>query len=58
MAIGNIARLRAVAQRELVTSRSTGPKRDPYVRPYTQFERGGIYRFRSAEMVFRPFRVA
>ena len=35
----------------------TGLKKNPYVRPYTRFERGGIYRFRSIDPDFRPFRV-
>ncbi len=46
------------ARHEPATGRPHGLKRDPYVRPYTQFERGGVYRFRSAEVALRPFRVA
>ena len=35
--------------------RSTLNKR--HASPYARFERGGIYRFRSADPMFRPFRI-
>jgi hypothetical protein len=32
-------------------------KKHSQVRPYTQFSAGGLYRFRSADPAFRPFRI-
>ncbi|MEJ1966063.1 MAG: hypothetical protein WDO56_32735 [Gammaproteobacteria bacterium] len=57
MAIENVRRI-AGAVREQPISRPDRLKRHPSVRPYTQFERGGLNRFRSGEIAFRPFRIA
>jgi hypothetical protein len=54
MRIANVARIAGT----VVTGRNGGLKTDPYVRPYTQFQRSDVYRFKSADVVFRPFRVA
>jgi hypothetical protein len=40
--------------------RARGPaslKGRSYVRPYTQFWRGGLYRFRADDPGFKPFRL-
>jgi hypothetical protein len=39
------------------TDRGSALRKDSYVRPYTQFARAGMYRFRGGDVAFRPFRV-
>jgi hypothetical protein len=58
MAIGKWARNASAAQGESASDRPAGLKRNSYVRPYRQFERGGVRRFRGVDVVFRPFRIS
>jgi hypothetical protein len=56
MADGNQVRNAGFERRPHSTRpRSTLNKR--YAGPYTRFQRGGLYRFRSDDTLFRPFRV-
>jgi hypothetical protein len=57
MAIGNVRRIASLARQEHSMSRANSGKGDPYVRPYTQFDRGGVNRFRGTDLIFRLFRV-
>jgi hypothetical protein len=58
MAIGNVRRIASLARQERAMTRTNSGKGSPYVRPYTEFERGGVNRFRSTDLIFRLFRVA
>ncbi len=57
MADGNQVRSVRRERPRLEAAQRPALKKNPYVNPYTRFERGGIYRFRSIDPVFRPFRV-
>jgi hypothetical protein len=57
MADGTQVRSASPERRAPSTRRPPSPKNGSYASPYRRFERGGIYRFRALEPVFRPFRI-
>lgn len=57
MGTGSVARSVSHEHRGNVESVQSALKKDPVLRPYTRFERGGVYRFRSVNDPFRLFRV-
>ena len=57
MADGNQVRSVRRERPRLEAARRPALKKNPYVSPYKRFERDGIYRFRSIDPGFRPFRV-
>jgi hypothetical protein len=58
MAIGNVHRIASLARQERAMTRADSGRASPYVRPYAEFERGGVNRFRGTNLIFRLFRVA
>ena len=57
MADGNLVRTAGRERRPHSTRPRSALNKNPYVNPYTRFQREGIYRFRSVDPLFRPFRV-
>jgi hypothetical protein len=54
---GNQVRSAGLARRTPSSRPRSTLSKSRYMSPYTRFQRGGIYRFRSAEPLFRPFRI-
>lgn len=57
MGVVSVIRHSGGTRREPAAASPARLKKDPYVRPYTRFQRGGMYRFRVPDRGWRLFRV-